>query len=91
LNIMHAAFLAVQYDPSDNDLLMRCQVMVNDLCGRHLMMPSFEVSISKLLLLSWLLKREFSDINVRLEKPLPAFQLNASAIMRSLMMTEAFS
>jgi len=88
---MHAAFLAVQYDPSDNDLLMRCQVMVNDLCGRHLMMPSFEVSSSKLLLFSWLLKREFSDINLRLEKPLLTFQLNASAIMRSLMMTEAFS
>jgi len=88
---MHAAFLAVQYDPSDNDLLMRCQVMVNDLCGRHLMMPSFEVRSSKLLLFSWLLKREFSDINVRLEKPLLTFQLNASAIMRSLMMTEAFS
>ena len=65
--------------------------MVNGLCGRHFMMPSFEVSSSKLLLLSWLLKREFSDINVRLEKPLPTFRLNASAIMRSLMMTEAFS
>ena len=43
---MHAAFLAVQYDPSDNDLLMGCQVVVNGLCGQHFMMPSFEVSCS---------------------------------------------
>ena len=46
LNIMHAAFLAVQYDPSDNGLLMKCQVMVNGLCSGHFVMPSFEVSFS---------------------------------------------
>jgi len=46
LNIMHAAFLAVQYDPSNNGLLMRCQGMVNGLCSGHFMMPSFEVSFS---------------------------------------------
>jgi len=49
LNIMHAAFLAVQYDPSDNDLLMRCQVMVNSLCSGHFMMPSLEVSCSLIM------------------------------------------
>ena len=43
---MYAAFLAVQYDPSDNGLLMKCQVMVNGLCSGHFMMPSFEVSRS---------------------------------------------
>jgi len=36
-------------------------------------------------------EKRVSDINVRLEKPVPTFGLNASAIMRSLMMTETFS
>ena len=43
LNVMHAAFLAVQYDPSDSDVLMRCQAMVNGLCSEHFMMPGLEV------------------------------------------------
>ena len=46
LNVMHAAFLAVQYDPHDNDLLMRCQAMVNGLCREHFVMPSLEVGCS---------------------------------------------
>ena len=46
LNVMHAAFLAVQYDPSDNDVLMRCQAMVNGLCKEHFVMPSLEVGCS---------------------------------------------
>ena len=46
LNVMHAAFLAVQYDPSDTDLLMRCQGMVIGLCREHFVMPSLEVGCS---------------------------------------------
>ena len=46
LNVMHAAFLAVQYDSSDNDVLMRCQAMVNELCREHFVMPSLEVGCS---------------------------------------------
>ena len=43
LNVMHAAFLAVQYDPSDADILMRCQSMIIGLCREHFVMPSLEV------------------------------------------------
>ena len=46
LNVMHAAFLAVQYDPSDTDLLMRCQGMIIGLCKEHFMMPGLEVGCS---------------------------------------------
>ena len=48
---MHAAFLAVQYDSSDTDLLRRCQAMVNGLCSDYFMMPSLEVGCLLHLLL----------------------------------------
>ena len=44
LNVMHAAFLAVQYNPSDKSRLVMCQAMFNSLCSEHFIMPSFEVS-----------------------------------------------
>ena len=43
---MHAAFLAVQYDSNDNDLLMKCKSMINRLCKEHFMMPGLEVGCS---------------------------------------------
>ena len=46
LSVMHAAFLAVQYDPTDNDLLMKCKSMINGLCKEHFMMPGLEVGCS---------------------------------------------
>jgi len=91
LNIMHAAFLAIQYDPSDNGLLMKCKNMVNDLCNRRFTGPSFEVSSSKLLLLSWLLKESSLIPTWDQKRTLPMFRLNASVIVRAQMMTYAFS
>ena len=46
LNVMHAAFLAVQYDSNDNGLLMKCKSMINGLCKEHFMMPGLEVGCS---------------------------------------------
>lgn len=84
LNVMHAAFLAIQYDPNDNGVLTKCQVMVDEICRKHFNRHSFEVSC-----LIYPLWWKWWTLLIQLQENCPEMPEISEAITKVLVDTES--